>query len=193
MTAAAERLLEFAVCSNDPLRARRLGAALGGTLYLDPREPYAHLPFRALLTCAADDLPELEEAADVGLYLVCRRVIKPGTPAIVGVFPLVRRQDLSHEQADGHWRDRHAPLTFDHHAAMSHYSQLSVVHRFRGPELDGIALCGFVCEADLRERFYTRPDSAEVIAADIRRFADTKRSPRRLVATVEHFPPPGVR
>lgn len=186
MTASQQRL-EFAVCSNDPTRARQVGAALGGTLYLDPREPYDHLPFRALLTCVTDTPADLREAADVGLYLVCRRIIKPGTPAVAGVFPMVRRPDLTHEQADGHWRDRHAALTFEHHAAMSHYSQLSVLQCLGGPAYDGIALCGFDSETSLRERFYTHPDSAEVIAADIRNFADTRHSPRRLVARVEHL------
>lgn len=185
-----EARLELAVCSNDPDGARRVAAALGGTLYCDPREPYRHLPFRALLTCVTDALPELRSAADVGLYLVCRRVIKPGSANVVGLFPMVRRRDLSHEQADAHWRERHAPLTFEHHADMTHYSQLSVLHGFSGPEFDGFALCGFASEAALRERFYTHPHSAEVIAADVQRFADPARSPRRLVASVAHFPAP---
>jgi hypothetical protein len=179
--------LELAICSNDLARARRVAGALGGTLYWDSREAHSHLPFRALVTCVTDALPELHSAADVGLYLVCRRVIKPGTPRAVGVFPMVRHPALTHEQADEHWREQHAPLTFEHHADMTHYSQLSVLHCFRGPGFDGIALCGFDSEAALRENFYTHPYSADVIAADVSKFADTKRSPRRLVAAVECF------
>jgi hypothetical protein len=62
------------------------------------------------------------------------------------------------------------------------------VHRLSGPEIDGFALCGFDSLEDLRERFYTLPDSVKVIAADIQKFADTKKSPRRLIATVQTFP-----
>ena len=36
---------------------------------------------------------------------------------------------------------------------MSHYRQLSVVHRLHGPAWDGFALCGFDSIEDLRERF----------------------------------------
>lgn len=185
--------LELAVCSRDLPGARRTAQALGGRLYWDAREQYAHLPFRALVCCVSDDLDALREVADVGLYLVCRRVIKPGAAKVAGLFPLIHHPDRTREQADTHWRDRHAPLTFEHHADMTHYSQLSILHRFSGAEFDGFALCGFDSEAALRERFYTREDSAAIIAADVRRFADTGRSPRRLVATVEDFadPPPG--
>lgn len=184
---AACTQLEFAACTNNLGAARTTASALGGTLYWDPREQFSHLPFRALITCITDDLNQLQDAADIGLYVVCRRIIKPGEPKYVGLFPLVHHPKLTHVQADAHWRDQHAPLTFEHHAAMSHYSQLSVVHRLSGPEIDGFALCGFDSLEDLRERFYSLPDSAKVIAADIQKFADTKKSPRRLVATVESF------
>ena len=162
--------LEFAACTNNLDAARAAASALGGTMYCDPREEFSHLPFRALTTCVTDDLTQLQPAADIGLYAVCRRIIKPGEPKFVGLFPLVHHPKLTHTQADAHWRD-----------------QLSVVHRLSGPEIDGFALCGFDSLEDLRERFYTLPDSAKVIAADIQKFADTKKSPRRLIATVETF------
>ncbi|XOV82850.1 MAG: hypothetical protein ACFHXK_18575 [bacterium] len=186
------RQLEFAACTNNLEAAHAIAAAHGGTVYWDPRDKFSHLPFRALTTCVTDDLTQLQPAADIGLYLVCRRIIKPGQPEYVGLFPMVRHPELTHAQADAHWRDSHAPLTFEHHAAMNHYSQLSVVQRLSGPEIDGFALCGFVSLEDLRERFYTRPDSAGIIAADIRRFADTKQSPRRLIATVKSFAEPAI-
>jgi hypothetical protein len=100
----------------------------------------------------------------------------------VGLFGLVRAPHLGHAEADAHWRDVHAPLALVHHAHMSYYAQLSVVNRLSGLDLDGFALCGFATLEDLRERFYTTTESVGVIAADVQRFADTKRSPRRLIA-----------
>ncbi|MGI9327813.1 MAG: EthD domain-containing protein [Pseudomonadales bacterium] len=182
--------LELAACTNDLDAARHVASSLGGTLYSDEREEFAHLPFRALTTCVTDELSSLRPAADIGLYVVCRRIIKPGQPRVVGLFPLVHHPELTHEQADAHWREQHAPLTFKHHVAMSHYSQLSVVQRISGPDIDGLALCGFDSVEDLRERFYTEPDSAEIIATDVQKFADTRQSPRRLIANVQDYSEP---
>ena len=57
----------------------------------------------------------------------------------------------------------HAPLALKHHAYMSQYSQLSVVTTLRGTPFDGFALCGFESLGDLKERFFSEPDSREVI------------------------------
>ena len=175
-------VLELAVASTDVSAARALASSLGGTLYADERDASAKLPFRALATVVTDDLEALAAAADVGMYLVCRRLVKPGTPKVVGLFPLVHHPDKTHQQADAHWRDVHAPLALRHHAFMTHYTQLSVVQTLRGAELDGFALCGFDSMEDLRERFFSEPDSRDVITEDIQKFADTRRSPRRLIA-----------
>lgn len=179
--------MEVAACSNDIDAARAAAGALGGTLYCDARERYDHLPFRALVTATTDDLSALESASERGLYLVCRRVVKPGAPEVVGLFPMIAHPDLTHAQADAHWRDVHAPLAYEHHSAMTHYSQLSVVHCLAGPHVDGFALCGFQSVEDLRERFYNNAESVDVIAADVRKFSDLKRSPPRLIATVSDF------
>ncbi len=173
--------LEIAAASTDIERTRELARTLGGTLYVDAREDHQQLPFRALATVTTDDLTPVAALADVGLYVICRRLIKPGTPAVIGLFPLVHHPDLTHAEADAHWRDRHAPLALEHHAFMTHYTQLSVVHRIAGRELDGFALCGFASIDDLRNKFYTRDASRAVIADDVQRFADTRRSPRRLI------------
>lgn len=173
--------LEIAAASTDIERARELARTLGGTLYVDAREDHQQLPFRALVTVTTDDLSPVASLADVGLYVVCRRLIKAGTPAVIGLFPLVHHPDLTHAEADAHWRDRHAPLALEHHAFMTHYTQLSVVHRIAGLDLDGFALCGFASIDDLRNKFYTRDSSRAIIADDVQRFADTRRSPRRLI------------
>ena len=164
------------------MAAREVAAGLGATLLADEREAHAHLPFRGLLVAVTDDLGPLQAVADVSLSIVCARLVKAGDYAVVGVFPMIRRPDLSHRQADDHWRDEHAPLALHHHAAMTHYTQLSVVQHLSGAEFDGFALCAFASEADLRERFFSYPDSPRIIADDVARFADTRRSPRRLIA-----------
>jgi len=69
--------------------------------------------------------------------------------------------------------------------AMDNYSQLSVLHRFHGPDWHGFALCGFPTLLDLREKFFDTEAGKQAIRADTRVFADGNRSPRRLIAT-EH-------
>ncbi len=179
--------LEIAGCSNDLEAARRAAESFGGTLYSDDREKWQHLPFRALVTATTDDLNLFDEFADVGVYLICRRLIKPGTPVSIGLFPMVRHPELTHQQSDAHWRDKHGPLALEHHAHMSHYSQLSVLQTLRGPEYDGFALCGFNSEDDLRNRFYTTQESVGIIAADVKKFANVKKSPARLIASIREY------
>jgi len=176
--------LELAACTNNIEAAAQVAGRLAGTLYCDDRQSYDHLPFRALLTCTTDNMDDLHEVADVGLYLVCRRVIKPGVPKMVALSTMLHNPDKTHQDCDAHWRDTHGPLALQHHMHMTHYSQLSVLQSLRGPAVDGFALCGFASESDLRERFFTTPASVRVILDDIQNFADTVNSPKRLVAKV---------
>ncbi len=184
--AGTVELMLAAACSR-LAPARETAAALMGTLYEDVRPGRDDLPFRALVVAATDQVEVLAAAADVGCYLVARRTIRAGTAAVYGLFPMCRRRDLSRAEADAHWRDVHAPLALEHHAAMTHYVQLAVLQRLSGAVFDGFALCGFASEDDLRERFFTLPDSRRVIQADILKFADVERSPRRLLATATRF------
>lgn len=176
-------VLEFAVACSSVDTAAELARDLKGTLYADNRDDTSKLPFAALATVVSDDISELQVAADVGLYVICRRVIKPGAANIYGLFPLIHHPDKTHVQADAHWRDTHGPLALEHHAFMTHYVQLSVVHRIEGPEIDGFALCGFENYEDFKNKFFTTEASVDVIAKDIENFANTKASPRRLIAT----------
>jgi uncharacterized protein (TIGR02118 family) len=106
---------------------------------------------------------------------------------VIALYPMVRSPSLSHAEADRYWRDRHAPLALRHHVGMSHYTQLSIVHRLSGPEWDGFALCGFDSLEDLRERFFDGPEGRVAIREDVARFADGSRSPRRLIAVEESW------
>ena len=179
--------LELAAASTDIEAARELAERLGGTLYCDERESWQHLPFRALVTVSTDDLAPVSEVGDVGTYVVYRRLIKPGKPIMIGLFPMLANPEIGHAAADAHWRDVHGPLALEHHKYMTHYTQLSVVANLSGTPFDGFALCGFGSEEDLRNRFYSGPDSPAVIAADVKRFADVKNSPARLVAREYRF------
>jgi uncharacterized protein (TIGR02118 family) len=182
--------LLLAAASNDVGKARALALRLGGTAFVDERSEAGDLPFRALVTAVTDDAPALLEAAEVGAWVVCRRVMKAraGAPrGVIALYPMVRLATLDHEQADRYWRDRHAPLALRHHVGMSNYTQLSIVHRIAGPEWDGFALCGFDSMEDLRERFFDGPEGRVAIREDVARFADGARSPRRLIAVEESY------
>jgi uncharacterized protein (TIGR02118 family) len=153
------------------------------------------------VSAVTDDPEALLEAADVGAWVVCRRVMKPRavarvsdsrlpSPSLLGVialYPMIRHPSLDHAAADRYWRDRHAPLALRHHVGMSHYTQLSIVHRLHGPEWDGFALCGFDSLDDLRERFFDGPEGRVAIREDVARFADGARSPRRLIVVEEKY------
>ena len=174
-------IMQYAVTSNHPERLQAAAEALAGTIYIDPRENWQHLPFRALATVTTDEYGELEQLADVGLYVICRRTIKAGDAASIGMFPMVRHGDLKHSESDAHWRDKHAPLALEHHCHMTHYTQLSVTNTLKGDEFDGFALCGFASEDDLRNRFFTTDASVKIIHDDVRSFANPKASPPRLI------------
>jgi len=183
---AGEPVLELVAASTDIEAAARLAEDCRGTLYYDDR-PEQSLPFRALACVVSDDRDAIGRVGDVGTYVVARRVVKPGEAALVALFGMVRARGIGHGTADAHWRDVHGPLALAHHAHMTCYQQLSVVANLSGLELDGFALCGFGSLEDLRQRFYTTPDSEAVIAADVKRFADMRRSPRRLIARPRRY------
>lgn len=154
------------------------------------REP----AFRSLVI--GDDRDALASVADIGLFRVHvrpmrhqRRFWPPGTasPGVTAAFGLRRRSDLTHEEADAHWRDVHAPLALRHHPGLWHYHQVSIDEVLDGPFYDGIALCAFASEQELAERFFGGPEDREVIRADVATFADMTTSPRRVRMTEWRF------
>ncbi len=104
---------------------------------------------------------------------------------------MIRHPDLTRAEADSYWRDGHAPLALKIHVGMTSYDQFGVLHRLAGPadslSYDGFAFCRFDSMTDLHERFYDGPEGVKAIAEDVAKFADTKRSPRRLLATEYRF------
>ena len=67
---------------------------------------------------------------------------------------------------------------------MTHYYQLNILHRFSGEAWDGLALCCFASEEDLRHKFYNSDAGKRSIAEDVQRFANTRQSPRRVIAEI---------
>ena len=149
-----------------------------------------HLPFAALVLGASPNLMDFQARADVGLYLVSERTLKnqplsalraDQLPVSVGVFPMVASPQIGPKAADKHWLEHHGPLALEVHSAMTHYYQLTVMHRFTGADWNGLALCCFESEYDLRNKFYNSAEGKQRVAEDVRKFADTQHSPRRVV------------
>jgi uncharacterized protein (TIGR02118 family) len=143
-----------------------------------------------------NDRTAVASVAEIGLYEVevrpmrhQRRFWPPdgATPGVTAAFAMLRRPGLTHEQADAHWRDIHAPLALRHHPGMWHYHQVSVDTVLAGPAYDGIALCAFASDQELRERFFGGDEDRAVITADVATFADTTNSPRRVRMTEWRF------
>lgn len=179
--------IEIAVTGHNIDAITELTQHLGGTLYVDERPDTKPLPFRAMGTVVTDDMTAAHAAADVGLYVVYRRTVKAGEAGAISLLPFVHPQGVTHTEADQHWRDRHAPLALEHHPHMTHYTQLSVLATLSGPTYNAIAMCGFANADDLRHRFYRDEASVGIIANDVRHFADTKQSPRPLIAQMRQF------
>ena len=183
---------ELVVTGNDPDAAAEAAARVGGVCYAADPDDRREFPFRTLVRAMTDAPDALAPAATVGTYLAFSRIIRerplesdPGTPSpgLTAIFPMVHHPDLTHAQGDSHWRDTHSPLALRHHPGMWDYTQLSVVATLNGPSYDGFAMVSFASLDDMRERFFGDDHDREVILADVAQFADTERSPRRVITT----------
>ncbi|MEC7916651.1 MAG: EthD domain-containing protein [Actinomycetota bacterium] len=186
---------ELVAVGNDPEAAEEVARSLDGVCYIGDPNEQRELPFRALVRCVTDNPQNLAPAAGVGLYLGFSRVIRTrstssptgvSSPGVTAIFPLLHHPDLTHEQADAHWRDVHAPLALRHHPGMCDYTQLSVVNTLSGPNIDGFALVSFESVESMKERFFGDDNDRDVIYRDVAAFANPK-SPRRVVATETIF------
>lgn len=181
---------EICAAFNDRELARRIAASHSGTLYIDEREDIAKLPFAALVCLHTDQLETLIEQADIGVYLVSRRVIKScpqkyqgEQDGLLSIHTLVSHPKLGHRKSDDYWREKHAPLALQIHETMTYYHQLSILHCFKGPTWDGFAMLGFASIDDLQKKYFNSDKGKAAILKDVESFADTKKSPsRRLIA-----------
>ena len=172
-------------------KASETAARTGGISLAATSTETNHLPFASLVLSVTDELDLFVRDADAGSFLVHERPIKntpllqltkKNQPGSIGIFTMVANAELGARESDRHWRDKHAPLALEVHAAMTHYYQLSVLQRFNGPEWDGFALCCFRNENDLKTRFFNTPEGQTSIATDVAKFADTRKSPRRVLS-----------
>ena len=182
--------LKIAAVFADKREAERAANLSQSLMFRASAETTEHLPFATLVLGTSPILIGLKERTDVGLYLVNERAIlneplsalnQDMLPASVGIFPMVANAEIGAEAADRHWREQHAPIALEVHTAMTHYYQLAVMHRFSGADWNGLALCCFASEDDLRNKFYNSSEGKQRVAEDIAKFADTKNSPRRVV------------
>jgi uncharacterized protein (TIGR02118 family) len=99
------------------------------------------------------------------------------SPGLVFVATTVRAPQLSHEEFDTHWRDRHAPIALRHHSGMSCYEQCGFHGALtaRATPLDGLALLHFPSGKAFAERFYDSDAGRDAIGADVPRFLDLPR------------------
>ena len=183
-------MLELLALGSDHGAAIEVATRFGGQAYLSHPDEGDRRPFSSLLRISTDNVEAVHDVADVALYVAYCRYIKTldsqsRTERVVASFPLNRHPDLTHRESDDHWRDVHAPLALRSHSAMCDYVQLSIVATLSGQELDGIALCAFASREELRHRFFNDDRAKAAIEADVSRFADVNRSPRRVVLTQE--------
>jgi hypothetical protein len=183
----------FAAVGSSGANAIRAAEDVRGTAFVavdGQRDPY----FTTLVL--GGDADRLTAVADRGLYEVDvrrmrhqRRFWPPqdATPGVTVAFVMLRRSDLTHEEADSHWRDVHAPLALRHHPGMWHYHQVSIEAVVAGPPIDGIALCAFASEQEFAERLFGTREDRDVILEDVARFADVERSPRGIRMTEWRF------
>jgi hypothetical protein len=178
---------------SDKSKAAKVAESIDGLLLLADADDTAHLPFAALVIGVSDTLEWFLERADIGAYLVCERAVKnlplrqlrpENKPAVVGIFTMVANNALGPLESDRHWRDVHGPLALRVHLTMTHYYQLAVLQRFKGPDWNGFALCCCATADDLRHRFYDSPEGQTAIASDVATFADPRKSPRRVIASM---------
>ena len=183
--------LKIAAVFTDKAEAEKMANLSQSLMFEASAETTEHLPFSALVLGTSATLMDLKQRTDVGLYLVNERAVlnqplsvlnQDMLPASVGIFPMVANAKIGAKASDRHWREQHAPIALEVHTAMTHYYQLAVMHRFSGADWNGLALCCFANEDDLRNKFYDSSEGKRRVAEDIAKFADTKNSPRRVVA-----------
>ena len=182
----------FAALGRQGPEAVQIARSIGGTAYVangGRGEP----TFGSLLLGA--DRAAVERVADIGLYEVEVRPMRQqrrfwpagaASPGVTAAFAMLHHPDLTHAQADAHWRDVHAPLALRHHPGMWHYHQIAIDAVLSGVAYDGIALCAFASEQEMAERFFGGPEDREIISADVATFADPA-SPRRVRMTEWRF------
>jgi uncharacterized protein (TIGR02118 family) len=96
------------------------------------------------------------------------------SPGVKYMSLMRRAPGLSREEMDAYWRDHHTPIALEHHDGMWKYVH-NVVREpltLDPPEVDGLVEMHFPTVDDFRERFFTPPESMEIVLEDAYRFID---------------------
>ncbi len=122
----------------------------------------------------APDLADL--GARIWAWRVTEEVPKDGTESCsVAMVSLMRRNpSMDHAAFRRHWTERHAPLALRRHIGLHDYHQYVVEETLTTdtPEIDGIAVLGFVSRADFDDRFFDSDAGRAEIMEDVARFMD---------------------
>lgn len=165
----------------DPDPAALGAAAATGAVVrtaLDDQGPYGRgTPFGALVIGAPDLDPSAVTGSTVWAWRAEEHVPKPGpaTCAVAMVSLMRRRPGTTHPEFATHWIERHGPLALRRHVGLADYHQLVVTEALTpdvAPEIDGIALLGFVTRADFETRFFDSDAGRAEIMEDVARFMD---------------------
>jgi hypothetical protein len=169
--------------------ARRIGGRA-----LIANESESDPVYRALVI--GEDRDALAAIADHGLYRVHvrrmrhqRRFWPEGepTPGLTAAFAQWKPPELTHEEADAHWRDVHAGLALRHHPGVWQYHQVSIDEVLDGRAYDGIALLSFASAQEHAERFFGNDDDVAIIMADVPKFIDPSVPPDIALMTEWRF------
>ena len=139
--------------------------------------PYTRgTPFDALVVGGTDLDPLAIAGATVWGWRVDEHVPKPGPPdCVVAMVSLMRRRPgTTPAEFATHWTERHGPLALRRHVGLADYHQFVVRERLTpaAPEIDGIAVLGFVARSDFETRFFDSDEGRAEIMADVARFMD---------------------
>ena len=126
---------------------------------------------------SVDGAPDLADlGTSVWAWRVTERVPKNGTESCaVAMVSLMRRNpNMDHAEFSRHWTERHAPLALRRHVGLHDYHQYVVDETLTTgtPEIDGIAVLGFVTSADFDDRFFDSDAGRAAIMEDVARFMD---------------------
>ncbi len=112
----------------------------------------------------------------VWAWRVTEHVPRPSAePCALAMVSLMRRHTaLTHTEFVDHWTRNHAPLAQRRHAGLADYRQYVVDETLSAetPEIDGIAVLGFVTRADFDDRFFDSDAGRVEIMEDVARFMD---------------------
>lgn len=117
----------------------------------------------------------------------------PAACAVAMVSLMRRRPGSTPAEFAGHWTTRHAPLALRRHVGLADYHQYVVTETLTPatPEIDGVAVLGFLTRDDFDTRFFDSDEGRAEIMADVARFMDRPGPETTLVGPPGPQRPPG--